>query len=299
MQHHFRSFSFVDRITSVKPRTEIRGIYQIPALSERGHSCPPAEAFPSSLVAESVGQLAAWLAMSTLDFRSRPVAGIASRVEMLSEVKPGQTLELTAAIESIEEDAVAYCGAAAVDGLPVIRLHHCVGPMVPLQDFDDPQAVRDRFHLISEKGAAPGAFGGLPAIVLERGPSDSGRSKSGSLQVPASADFFADHFPRRPVFPGSLLMHSNLQLVAELASELPPPSHAAPVRTGMSAVPGAWRLQEILDMKLRAFIPPGEPIQIEAVLEESAGPTARVHIESRNAKRLAGSAQVLLGWQDY
>jgi hypothetical protein len=87
MGEHFCAFSFVDRITSLKAGASIRGCYTIPA---------KVEAFPTSLVAEAVGQLAAWAAMSAVDFSHRPVAGIAGTIELLSTVRPGQVLELAA-----------------------------------------------------------------------------------------------------------------------------------------------------------------------------------------------------------
>src|SRR5262249_46421168 len=74
-------------------------------------------------------------------------------------------------------------------------------------------------------------------------------------QVPPSAPFFADHFPRRPVFPGSLLMHLSLQLGAMLVSELRPPAS------------GRWGDWMILDMKLRSFIPPGTVLELDARLK--------------------------------
>ena len=103
MDGHFRAFSFVDRITSVQPGVQVRGLYQIP---------PGIAEFPLALAAEAVGQLAAWSAMARLDFKRRPVAGIANSVELLSPVRPGQTLELAAEIEEVDFDAVAYCGTA-------------------------------------------------------------------------------------------------------------------------------------------------------------------------------------------
>src|SRR5580698_4896115 len=121
MDGHFRAYSFVDRITSVRPGVQIRGIYDIPAgIGE----------FPSSLVAEAIGQLAAWSAMAAMDFKLRPVAGIAGAVELLSPVRPGQRLELAAELESVDSEAIAYGGTAQVGGVPVVRLAHCVGPML-------------------------------------------------------------------------------------------------------------------------------------------------------------------------
>lgn len=271
---HFRAFSFVDRISAVQPGVNIRGRYTIPAgLAE----------FSSSLVAEATGQLAAWSAMAAVDFQTRPVAGIAGLVEMLGQVRPGQTLELAAEIDSVDTEAVSYHGTASVNGTPVLRLHNCVGPMLPLADFDDPQAIRDRYALLCGAGATPGAFGGTPALTLESPGGEPGQSVCAMLQVPTAAPFFSDHFPRKPVFPGSLLMQFNLQLVAQLAAQLPPPAGAS-----------GWKLQHVADMKLRAFIPPGEQLELEVKLVGIEGRTATISVESRRGKRPVGAARVAL-----
>jgi len=70
-------------------------------------------------VPEAVGQLAAWSAMAALDFKVRPVAGLAGRIELMSDVRPGQSLELAVEIQTAEMDAVAYGGTAQVDGSPL------------------------------------------------------------------------------------------------------------------------------------------------------------------------------------
>jgi 3-hydroxymyristoyl/3-hydroxydecanoyl-(acyl carrier protein) dehydratase len=274
MDHHFRAFSFVDRITSVRSGVRICGSYIIP--SNLG-------AFPASLVAEAVGQLAAWAAIAGVDFERRPVAGLAGAIDLLAPVRPGQVLELAAELASLDADAVAYDGTAHADGIPVMRLEHCVGPMVAVADFDDPKAIRDRFALLCGSGATPGSFGGLPSLVLDRTNGEAGHSVRATFQVPLSAPLFADHFPRRAVFPGSLLMHLNLQLAAALATEMTLPARG-----------GRWGLRTVLDVKLRAFIPPGESLDIEARLDELAENSATVAVDTRNGNRVVGSARVLL-----
>lgn len=274
MSHHFRAFTFVDRILAVQPGVSVRGQYHIPVgLPE----------FSLSLVAEATGQCAAWSALAAVDFKSRPVAGIAGLVEMLAPVRPGDTLELAAQIESVDADAIAYAGTASVNGVPVLRLQNCVGPMLPVEDFDDPQALRDHYTLLCGAGAPPDAFGGVPDFVCERTGNEVGQSIRAHLQVPAEAAFFHDHFPRKPVFPGTLLMRSKLQLVGRLAPQVPLPVGAL-----------EWRLQNVSDMKLRAFIEPGEVLDLEAKLVEVAGTALTILVESRRGKRLAGAATVAL-----
>src|SRR4029453_13118541 len=131
----------------------IRGSYAIPS---------GIETFPTVLVAEAVGQLAAWAAMSAVEFQSRPIAGLAANIDLLSTVRPGQVLELAADLETVDAEAAAYDGTLYSDGIPGVRLKHCVGPMVPVEEFDDPRALRERFALLCGVGAPPGAFGGVP-----------------------------------------------------------------------------------------------------------------------------------------
>ncbi len=272
MDAHFRAFSFVDRIGPIRPGAQIQGRYTAPA---------SVEAFPSSLVAEAIGQLAAWAAMAATDFQRRPVAGLAGAIEPLAPAIPGAVLDLAVDLESMDGDALAYGGTARIDGVPVLRLRHCVGPMVPVKDFDDPEAVRLRFDLLRGPGATPGAFAGLPPLPLSAAGGERGQSARARLQVPASAAFFGDHFPRRPVFPGSLLMHANLQLVAGLLAELPPPK-----------APARWALPTVHDMKLRAWIPPGETLELEARLEERTESALTLTIETRRGQRVVGGARV-------
>jgi len=278
MDEHFRAFSFVDRIQPGPGGAHIRGHYQIPAaLTE----------FSSSLVAEATGQLAAWGAMAAVEFRARPVAGIASRVLMNGTARPGQTLELSATLDSVDDEAIGYCGSASVDGREILRLEHCVGPMMPVEDFDDPQLLRNRLALLRDAGATPGAFGGVPTMTLTRTGGESGQVARATFQVPASAPLFADHFPRKPVFPGSLLMHHQLQLAASFAGEVPPPNGSA------------WTLREIADMKLRSFIPPGSQIELEVKLLGRGDHTAELALEARREQRLVGAARVLLGTEGH
>ncbi len=277
MDPYFRAFSFVDRITSVQNATEICGRYAIPS---------DVDEFPVALVGEAVGQLAAWAAMSALKFTHRPIAGLAGRIEFPGGAERGHSgprvLELAANLESVDTESVAYSGTAHADGRLVVRLQDCLGPMVPLADLDDPQALANRFEVLCGPGAAPGGFRGLPPLALERTAGDTGRQARATFQVPPSAPLFADHFPRRPVLPGSLLMHLSLQLGAMLVSELPPPAS------------GRWGDWTILDMKLRSFIPPGTVLELDARLKQRSEASAMLALEARAGRDLLATARLVL-----
>jgi 3-hydroxymyristoyl/3-hydroxydecanoyl-(acyl carrier protein) dehydratase len=246
MTDHFSAFSFVDRISAFEPGVRARGTFAIPA---------DIDGFPACLVAEAVGQLAAWTAMARIDFRGRPVAALAHETIFTGGVRPGDTLDLTVEIDDCDDAAVAYHGHAAVAGARVIELRDCLGPMLPVAEFDDPVAMAARLTLLTGAGAAPGRFRGVPRMRVRRTAGADPTVAEGELHVPATAPFFHDHFPRRAVFPATLMLDAQLALAAELlAASGREPASAAAVPTRMTRV------------KVRAFTPPGATLLLRAAI---------------------------------
>jgi len=237
----FAAFSFVDQITQVQGITRVCGLYTIPANIEH---------FPASLVAEALGQLAAWVAMSALGFSHRPVAALAGDTKIFALPKPGDTLELIVDIESCDAESILYRGHALVKGRVVLELADTVGSMLDIHEFDDPAALAADFALLSTSGRAVGAFKGVdPASLMDLPASTPGHLQA-HLAVPAQAAFFEDHFPRRPVFPATLLLDALLQLA---------------LRVGAQAAGGAaLRLTRITNVKVRAFTAPGATLVLSA-----------------------------------
>lgn len=256
---HFAAFSFVDRITAFEPGQRARGTFSVP---------PRIDAFPACLVAEAVGQLAAWVAMEAIGFRGRPVAALANETRFHAEVQPGDTLELEVDIESCDDDAVAYAGRAHVDGKRVIELVDCLGPMLPVADFDAPEALAARLSLLRGNGAEPGRFGGVAPGQLEPVAGEPGVAM---LQVPAAAPFFADHFPRRPVFPATLMLDALIRLARSIA----PAGHVPAVLT---------------HVKVRAFTEPGARLRLEAT--PSATDATRIQLSVRAGDRTVATARL-------
>jgi 3-hydroxymyristoyl/3-hydroxydecanoyl-(acyl carrier protein) dehydratase len=242
MSGRFRAFSFVDRILAHDPAATVRGRYTIPAHAAR---------FPASLAAEAVGQLAAWAAMSALDFRVRPVAGLAGETRFGAPFRPGDTLDLEVTMESATESDVAYHGRALVKGHDALVLEHALGPMLPAAEFDDPAAMRADFRTLTTTGAPPDRFEGVDTRAIDIVERAGGKLRA-TLAIPAEAPYFADHFPRRPVFPATLLMDALGTLAASFAGD------------------GA-RVVGMRDVKVRQFMPPGETLAIAVDLDAGGG----------------------------
>jgi len=271
MSHHFAAYSFVDRITELEPAKRARGTFAVP-----GHL----PAFSSCLVAEAVGQLAAWVSMAHIDFRGRPVAALATETRFSGDAVPGRALDLAVDIADCDEDAVAYSGAAYVDDRRIVELVDCLGPMLPVADFDSPDALRERFALLRGQGAAPGRFEGvrLPDVtIVEHVPGTSIRA---TLQVPESASFFGDHFPRRHVFPATLLLDTQIRLAVDLA-------RGAPWRSG-----GEPRPVRVTNVKVRAFTLPGQRLELSADLAAPVDGIARAALGARIEGRNVATARL-------
>jgi 3-hydroxymyristoyl/3-hydroxydecanoyl-(acyl carrier protein) dehydratase len=250
---HFAAFSFVDRITEFVPGTRAHGVFHVPAAIQ---------AFPACLVAEAVGQLAAWVSMEHIGYRGRPVAALAGETRFLGHAAPGETLQLSVEIDDVDDDAVAYRGWAEVGGRRVLELDDCLGPMLPVAEFDAPEALRERFALLCGAGARPDRFHGVAVPNPEAVAHASGQSLRAILKVPVAAPFFADHFPRRPVFPATLLLDAQIGLAATLARE-----------AGGGAEPVASRMTRV---KMRSFIVPGQEIELRVELSEQEDRWTRI-----------------------
>jgi 3-hydroxymyristoyl/3-hydroxydecanoyl-(acyl carrier protein) dehydratase len=205
MDGHFRAFSLVDRITQLQAGKRAEGKFSVPAHLSRFSSC---------LAAEAAGQLAAWIAMAQLDFELRPVAGVAADLHFGADVRPGQTLDLAIEIDSCDRDTVNYSAHAYADGVRIIELERSAGPMLPMEAFDAPDAMRRRYELLCGPGAPAGEFPGVAEHEIEIIEEVHAKSSRAFLKVPHEAPFFSDHFPRRPVFPGTMLLDAHIQLGA-------------------------------------------------------------------------------------
>jgi len=272
MTDHFAAFSFVDRIAELDPGKRAVGHYAVPA---------DIAAFPSCLVAEAVGQLAAWVAMSQIGFRGRPVAALANETRFHADVMPGSMLVLGVDIEHCDDEAVAYAGRAEVDGKTVIELVDCLGPMLPVEEFDSPEEMAARFDLIRGGGAAPGAFRGVVPPRVTAGASIPGVSARATVAVPESAPFFGDHFPRRAVFPATLLLDTGIGIAMSVAREATFwPEGSMPVAARMTHV------------KIRSFTPPGATLEIDAELAQTSDAGATVRLVARMDDKTAATARL-------
>ena len=268
---HVAAYSFVDRIDAFEPGRAAHATFQVP---------PHLARFPSCLVAEAVGQLAAWVSMEHIDYRGRPVAALATETRFLGDAHPGATLELSVTIDQCDDEAVAYSGEATSRGRRLIQLVDCLGPMLPVADFDDPQALRERFAVLRGSGAMPGRFRGVIPPAVHVGERNAGASLRARVDVPEQASYFNDHFPRRPVFPATLLLDTQIAQTLELARD-------ADWARGRSVEP-----VKVTHVKMRSFITPGQPLELAIDVKAPVDGIAKATMQAASGGRTVAGARL-------
>jgi 3-hydroxymyristoyl/3-hydroxydecanoyl-(acyl carrier protein) dehydratase len=259
-------FLFVDRIEALDEHGA-RGALEI---------APGEAALPPWLVLEAVGQLAAWVAMARTDFLSRPVAALVGEALLdraaWCEHAEGP-LALAAQLERIDGRAILYTGTASCGERVIARLSRCVGPLLPVALFDDPDAVRERLTVLRRGGTAVPRQPAPPFpppqdIRIEHG------VRRARLAVPPTAPYFPEHFPRRPVFPATLLAAALDSLAAPAAA---------------AALGGAAaRVVAVHDYKVRAFSEPGSALDISAAVDAVADGVVSMRVDATtDGKRTA------------
>jgi 3-hydroxymyristoyl/3-hydroxydecanoyl-(acyl carrier protein) dehydratase len=260
------SFLLLDRITEFAPGRAARGRWHLP---------PAPGGVPPCLLVESVGQLAAYVAMEWSGFASRSVAATAGEVHVLADATGNCDVDLEIEITSARSVAVAYRGRASQRGATILTLERAVGGLLPMAEFDDPARVAGELEALRGAGV-PARLVEMPASLrtlastLER----SADRLRAEIAAPASGSFYADHFPRRPVYPATLLLDAQIALAADLLAS----GAARP------------RLERVRNVKVRAFTPPGGRLEVEIERLPDAAGRATVALRASSGAEKVSSA---------
>lgn len=257
-------FYFVDQILELEPGRHALGVKHVTAADTFVR--PGTEGAPrllSCIIGEALGQLGAWSVMAARDFAVRPVAGVVGEVAITGEAAVGDAIVLDTTIDSVTDDAVHYHAVASVDGETVLRLENALGPLLPIEQFNDPEAARALFDRISFSGAPPEMSQAESETAVSFEPSfdevlslEPGKEATALRALTGREAFLTDHFPRKPVLPLSLLLESLLQLGGKLLDDGGPPF----------APTGARKV------KMNRFVEPGDVLLATLkVAEQGAG----------------------------
>jgi len=157
-----------------------------------------------------------------------------------------------------------------------------------MRDYDAPDAVKRGFDELCGRGAPMNRFEPLRRAEMDVTDHEPGRSMSATLAVPAVAAFFADHFPRRPVYPATLLLDHQLELARRLAAD-----------GGARPPDGKQVIGRVTNAKMRAFVLPGQAVEIATEMTSSREGVAHLALTaSAGGKRVSTArAEIRTGEQ--
>jgi 3-hydroxymyristoyl/3-hydroxydecanoyl-(acyl carrier protein) dehydratase len=136
--------------------------------------------------------------------------------------------------------------------------------------------------LLRDEGAPPGRFHGVEPIPVRIEQRVAGVELTAVVDVPANAPFFGDHFPRRPVFPATLLLDTQMRLALDLARE---------ASDMQAAMPRAVRMTHV---KMRSFIVPSQRLDIGVKLAPCENEMLRAMLSATTDGRTVASARLEL-----
>lgn len=256
------TFLFVDSIQSWSLDKPIEGTYTIPYDSPYLIKDVAGElVFIPSLIAEAIGQMGAWSVMKAGDFKQRPVAGVVSSVKMLASVKPGDTLQLKATVDSLLPEQVQYHGEAYVNGEPVVVIEKALGPFLPMPDFIENEVVRAQCNampviptakpiqlsLLKEADKAISDFDKILCFEKDK-------PVLAEKALNKEAPYLKDHFPLKPVLPLSLFIHMTIGLAVEYIKEF---------------TTFAYQSIESRRIKMSQFVTPGDKVSTTMTLKSA------------------------------
>jgi 3-hydroxymyristoyl/3-hydroxydecanoyl-(acyl carrier protein) dehydratase len=267
-------FSFVDQIVAISD-TSIRGRFAVPEHFEGA---------PDWLIFEAIGQLAAWRAMRDSDFSKRPVGATVGSLDFAGLRRPCGVLDLMATIDRTDRRAILYGGEVWTAGESVAVMRRCIGPLLPMEAFDDPDHARERFAALT--GPEPvrlwAATDPLPSAWTSALEPRAGGGVCAEFRVDEDASFFQDHFPRQPVVPATLLIDAMCRVGAtSVALHL---GRTEPVL-----------FDQVRQVKVRQFTKPGQLLRIEADRVHSVAGKREVHVAAFSVDDLVAGVVVSCG----
>jgi 3-hydroxymyristoyl/3-hydroxydecanoyl-(acyl carrier protein) dehydratase len=174
------------------------------------------------LVFEAVGQAAAWLIAEATEHKRRLLVVMVPHLRLLAPAPQGSLLQLNAEIDQLRGDSVRFTGNVKIDGKPILTAEKVMGFLARLETLTDPEAsmhdlealmVAEATHTRDDVFVPPELL--IDEIVAEQ----PGERIEAQTLVPTDAPQFADHFPRRPLMPGSLLGEIVAQLSARVVAD--------------------------------------------------------------------------------
>ncbi len=293
-------FLFVDRILEFEKNKSAAGIKNVSFSDEYlANIAPGFPIMPRSLSVEAIAQLFSWLTIFSMDFTVKPIAVMARNMKFYGDARPGDQMFLNVEIMSMHETEAICKGTVTVDGKIITELNDAICAFIPMDEMEDVSIVKDiSFSLfanrsvkdyIKNKSNTLREFSdpdrhnyklNLVDNILELEP---GKHIRGVKNFVRSDDVASDHFPRKPVMPGTMMIESLAQISERLLARTVKEKNGSNIKI---------LLKEMTKTKFRKFVEPGDQLTLDVNLIKLEDDSALVKAKATVEGKLAVSSQI-------
>ena len=148
-------FHLVDRIVAYEPRTSVHAVKLTSRSEEHWIDGPDGAVMPPPLVLEAFCQAGTWLIVASTDRRLRAALLQVGEVEWVSEVHPGEILDIHGECVAFGEETAVLSGSVAVGDRLVLRAEDVMCALIDVATLADPDDTGRLLELmVREDGPA-------------------------------------------------------------------------------------------------------------------------------------------------
>ena len=294
-------FLFVDRILEIEKGKYAKGIKNVSFSDEYlVNIVPNFPLMPRFFSVEAIAQLISWLVIYTKDFSAKPIAVMLDKTKFYGEIRPGDQLLIKAEINSIHKDEALCSGVAEVNGKIVTELDNGICAFIPIEELEDTLTVKTKFlslfgrknlheflndaDLKSEYNSYLNSDNNFNLNLIDKVVEiELGKRIQGIKSITMTEDFIVDHFPKKHIMPGAMIVESFVQLSEKLLSETIKSQRGSTVKI---------LFDESRKIKFRQYVKPGDKMVIDIKLIDLQENTAIVKAKASVDNKLVTGGEL-------
>lgn len=294
-------FLFVDRILEIEKGKFAKGIKNVSYSDEYlVNIVPNFPLMPRSLSVEAIAQLISWLVIYTKDFSAKPIAVMIDKTKFHDVIRPGDQLFIRAEINSMHKDEALCSGTAEVNGKIVTELHNGICAFIPIEELEDTLTVKRKFlslfgrknlheflkdaDLKSRDNSYLNSDNNFNLNLMDKVVEiEIGKRVRGIKNITMTEDFIVDHFPKKHVMPGTMIVESFIQLSEKLLSDTIKAQRGSTVKI---------LFDESRKLKFRQYVKPGDKMVVDINLIDLQNDTALVKAKATVDNKLVTAGEL-------